>query len=137
MVVNSLKADELVPLLQENIATEARVMTDEVGQYVNLSDDPAEHGVVPHGTGEYVRQDDKTIHTNTIDGYFSIFKCGMKGVYQHCAKKHLHRYLAEFDFRYNHRAAHEIGDGERVAKALTEIAGKRFMYRDSSGVAAG
>ena len=71
-------------------------MTDEAGQYTHLKDEFAEHGVVGHGKGEYVRGD---IHTNTLEGYFSVFKRGMKGVYQHCAEKHLHRYLAEFDFR--------------------------------------
>lgn len=129
MVVDSLKAEALVPVLQENIFAETRVMTDEAGQYVNLSDDFAEHGVVRHGKGEYVRQDDKTIHTNTIEGYFSIFKREMKGTYQHCAKKHLHRYLAEFDFRYNHRIAHGVGDSERADRALLGIAGKRLTYR--------
>ena len=60
-----------------------------------------------HSAGEYVRGD---VHTNTVEGYFSIFKRGMKGVYQHCAEKHLHRYLAEFDFRYNNRVALGVND---------------------------
>ena len=129
MVVDSLKAETLVPILQENIAAEARVMTDEAGQYLKLSAKFAGHGVVQHGAGEYVRRDDRTIHTNTIEGYFSIFKRGMKGTYQHCAKKHLHRYLAEFDFRYNHRVAHGIGDSERANRALVGVTGKRLTYR--------
>ncbi len=79
-----------------------------------------------HSAGEYVRG---TVYTNTIEGVFSIFKRGMKGVYQHCAEKHLHRYLAEFDFRYNHRVALNIGDIERRDAALKGIEGKRLTYR--------
>ena len=75
-------------------------MTDEAGQYGSVGDKFIDHQTVDHGQEEYVRGD---VHTNTVEGYFSIFKRGMKGIYQHCGKQHLHRYLAEFDFRYNHR----------------------------------
>jgi hypothetical protein len=68
------------------------------------------------------------IHTNTVEGSFSIFKRGMKGVYQHCAEKHLHRYLAEFEFRYNNRAAKGVDDGARSYTALRSIVGKRLTY---------
>ena len=67
-----------------------------------------------------------------LEGYFSIFKRGMKGVYQHCSEKHLHRYLAEFDFRYNARLAKGVNDGQRAEKALKGVVGKRLTYRDSS-----
>ena len=83
-----------------------------------------------HATARRVRVA-ATIHTNTIEGYFSIFKRGMKGVYQHCGKKHLHRYLAEFDFRYNKRAANGVNDAERTMRALSGIVGKRLKYRNS------
>jgi hypothetical protein len=75
---------------------------------------------VNHRAEEYVRYEDgkPVIHTNTVEGYFSIFKRGMKGVYQHCSEKHLHRYLAEFDFRYNHRSALGVEDVERTTAAL-------------------
>ncbi len=125
MVVDDLKAATLVPILKERIAAGARIMTDEAGQYRFLNRDFAEHEFVSHGNGEYGRGD---IHTNTIEGYFSIFKRGMNGVYQHCAKRHLHRYLAEFDFRYNER---EVDDPERFTLLLTGAIGKRLMYRDS------
>ena len=69
------------------------------------------------------------VHTNSVEGYFSIFKRGMRGVYQHCGEKHLHRYLAEFDFRYNHRVKLGFNDGERAALAVKEAAGKRLTYR--------
>ena len=68
-------------------------------------------------------------HTNTIEGYFSIFKRGMKGIYQHCGEQHLHRYLAEFDFRYNHRIALGFTDADRAEIALAGIKGKRLTYR--------
>lgn len=130
MVVDDLRAKTLTPILTANIAREARVMTDEAGQYANLGTQFAEHGFVRHRHGEYGRGD---VHTNTVEGYFSIFKRGMKGVYQHCAKKHLHRYFAEFEFRYNHRNALGVEDRERARVALTGIAGKRLLYRDSLG----
>ena len=125
MVVESLKAADLLPILQANIASEARVMTDEAAQYGRLSASFAGHGVVRHGAGEYGRGE---IHTNTIEGSFSIFKRGMKGVYQHCGKQHLHRYLAEFEFRYNHRVANGFGDAARSVAALEGIKGKRLTY---------
>ncbi len=129
MVVDSLSAKALTPILRENIAKETRVMTDEAGQYQKLGNEFAGHGFTRHGQGEYVSLEDRTIHTNTIEGYFSIFKRGMKGVYQHCGKQHLHRYLAEFDFRYNNRSALGVGDKQRHQNALTGISGKRLTYQ--------
>jgi transposase-like protein len=129
MVVDNLKPATLTPILEENIAKEARVMTDEAGQYFHLNKSFSKHGVVRHGREEYVRQDAPHIHTNTIEGYFSIFKRGMKGTYQHCAKKHLHRYLAEFDFRYNNRVALGIDDTARAENVAKGLVGKRLTYR--------
>lgn len=126
MVVDDLKTATLLPILQENIAKEAVIYTDEAGQYKHLSRDFAGHDFVRHGQGEYGRG---TVHTNTIEGYFSIFKRGMKGVYQHCAKKHLHRYAAEFEFRYNNRSTNGIEDVERGEIALRAVIGKRLTYR--------
>jgi transposase-like protein len=126
MVVDDLKAKTLVPILRENIAAEAHIMTDEAGQYRFLSNDFADHDFVRHGAGEYGRGE---IHTNTIEGYFSIFKRGMKGVYQHCGKKHLHRYVAEYEFRYNHRSANGVEDQERARIALEGFKGKRLQYQ--------
>jgi len=126
MVVDDLSAKTLVPILQENIAKEATVMTDEAGQYGSLGDKFIEHQAVNHGQDEYVRG---IVHTNTVEGYFSVFKRGMKGVYQHCGKQHLHRYLAEFDFRYNNRVRLGVGDIERSENALRGIVGKRLTYR--------
>lgn len=129
MIVDDLKTATLLPILKDNIAREARVMTDEAGQYTKLGAEFAGHGFTRHGQGEYVDLVDRSIHTNTIEGAFSIFKRGMKGVYQHCGKQHLHRYVAEFDFRYNNRVKLGVGDTERAERALSGVVGKRLTYR--------
>jgi transposase-like protein len=131
MVVDNIRPATLAPIILENLDREARLMTDEAGHYLHVGRQFAEHGVVRHGQDEYVNADDRTIHTNTIEGYFSIFKRGMKGVYQHCGKKHLHRYLAEYDFRYSNRIALGVNDTARADRALMGIVGKRLKYRDS------
>lgn len=124
VVVDDLKTKTLVPILRANIAKEARVMTDEASHYRHLDQEFAEHHALRHGEGEYGRGE---AHTNTIEGFFSIFKRGMKGVYQHCGEQHLHRYLAEFDFRYCHR---RLTDAERTTAALRRIDGRRLTYGD-------
>ncbi len=129
MVVDDLKPATIAPILRDNMAKEARLMTDEGGHYLHIGREFADHGVVHHGREEYVSLADPTLHTNTIEGYFSIFKRGMKGVYQHCAKKHLHRYMAEFDFRYSNRVALGVDDQERAQRALQGVVGKRLTYR--------
>jgi len=113
-------------IVRDNISREARLHTDESRLYVGVGKEFAAHETVTHSHGEYVRGD---VHTNTVEGVFSIFKRGMKGIYQHCKEKHLHRYLAEYDFRYNNRVALGINDGERAALALKNAAGKRLTYR--------
>lgn len=128
-VVDDVKLGTLLPIIKENIAKEAVVLTDESNTYYSLKDHFSQHEHVRHSIGEYGYG---PIHTNTIEGYFSIFKRGMKGVYQHCSKKHLHRYMAEFDFRYNHRIANGFNDSQRATEALLGVVGKRLMYRDSS-----
>jgi hypothetical protein len=87
---------------------------------------PASHDAVNHGAKEYARGH---VTTNTVEGYYSIFKRGMKGIYQHCSEKHLQRYLAEFDFRYSNRVALGVNDGERAVLAMKGIEGKRLTYR--------
>ncbi len=113
-------------VVDENVHREARLHTDESKLYKKVGGRYAAHETVRHSAGEYVRDD---VHTNTIEGYFSIFKRGMKGIYQHCDEKHLHRYLAEYDFRYNHREALGFNDGERAARAIVNASGKRLTYR--------
>jgi transposase-like protein len=124
--INSASVDTIVPILRTNIIRESRLMTDKAPIYKNVGKEFAEHGTVDHSIDEYVRGE---IHSNTVEGYYSIFKRGMKGIYQHCAEKHLHRYLSEFDFRYTNRIACGIGDAERARRALEGIKGKRLTYR--------
>lgn len=131
-VIDTLKASEIAPILRDNIAKEARLLTDEAPRYRGHGKMFADHQSVNHKADEYVRPGEPEIHTNTVEGYFSIFKRGMKGVYQHCSKKHLHRYLAEYDFRYNNRSALGVGDWQRSDRLIAGIVGKRLMYRDSS-----
>ena len=119
----------MVPILRANIARETALMTDEAQFYKAVGKEFASHEAVNHGVKEYVRGD---VTTNTVDGYYSIFKRGMKGVYQHCKEKHLHRYLAEFDFRYSNRIALGINDGERAVLAMKGIEGKRLTYRPTN-----
>jgi transposase-like protein len=104
-VENTTKG-EVLPIVKANLERETHVMTDEAGQYRTLGQHFAKHDAVDHSREEYAYTDRKTgakIGTNTVEGYYSIFKRGMRGVYQHCGEKHLHRYLAEFDFRYSNR----------------------------------
>lgn len=120
------KADKgtVTEIVNQNVSREARLMTDESRLYAAV--DVASHEQVKHTAGEYARGD---VTTNSVEGYFSVFKRGMKGVYQHCSEKHLHRYLAEFDFRFNNRLSKGIHDTERTQKALLKIEGKRLTYR--------
>jgi ISXO2-like transposase domain len=90
----------------------------------------ASHETVKHSDDEYVRYEgERVVSTNTVEGYYSIFKRGMKGVYQHCSERHLHRYLAEFDFRYSNRVRLGVDDVERAARVVKGVAGKRLTYR--------
>jgi transposase-like protein len=130
VVVDDLKMRTLRPILLANIHPDSSVMTDEAGQYRRLGWHFARHDFVSHKADEYVRYEKgRVITTNTVEGFFSIFKRGMKGIYQHCSERHLQRYLAEFDFRYNERG---VTDSERTEVALRGSIGKRLKYRDSS-----
>lgn len=126
--IDKANRENIAPIVAANIRRESTLMTDEAKHYQRVGRYFADHQTVHHRSKEYVRGD---AYTNTIEGYFSIFKRGMKGVYQHCSEKHLHRYLAEFDFRYNERAALGVEDGERATRALRGVVGKRLLYRDS------
>ena len=116
----------IYPIVPENIRRESRLMTDKAHHYRAVGEFFADHGSVAHERDEYVRGD---IHTNTVEGFYSIFKRGMKGVYQHCKEKHLHRYLAEFDFRYSNRVARGVNDIARADRTLKGIVGKRLTYQ--------
>ena len=113
-------------IVRENVHRESRLHTDESRLYSRIGEEYAAHETVQHTADEYVRGD---VTTNTIENYFSVFKRGMRGVYQHCSEKHLHRYLAEFDFRYNNRIALGTNDVMRAEILATSIKGKRLTYR--------
>lgn len=130
--IGSASVAEVVPIVRQNIRRESTLMTDEGRHYVNVGKEFAAHGSVEHTADEYVRypQDGgPVIHSNTVENYYSVFKRGMKGVYQHCKEKHLHRYLAEFDFRYSNRVALGVDDETRALRALAGMTGKRLTYR--------
>jgi transposase-like protein len=128
--IDSTSVADIAPLVNANIARESQFMTDEARHYMEIGRGFADHGAVNHSRDEYVRRDgERMISTNTVEGYYSIFKRGMKGVYQHCSEKHLHRYLAEFDFRYSNRVALSVNDGERADLAVRGASGKRLTYR--------
>lgn len=129
VVIDNYSQKDIQTVVYANLHREAHLRTDESKMYVSVGPSFASHLSVNHGKGEYVNRQDATIHTNTIEGYFSIFKRGMRGVYQHCAKKHLHRYLAEFDFRYSMRSALGVDDQTRTVEALRGVVGKRLTYK--------
>ncbi len=133
---DAINATTIAPLLAKHVASEATLMTDGAHFYKKTGKAFAGHLVVDHARGEYVRKGNATIHTNTIEGFFGIFKRGMKGVYQHCGSQHLQRYMNEFDFRYTNRIATGVNDDQRAEIALLGIAGKRLTYRRTASLAA-
>jgi hypothetical protein len=124
--VPNVTGDTFKPILNRQVLEEAHLMTDDAGQYRHMSEEVAKHEFVAHSIGEYVRGD---VHTNTVEGFFSIFKRGIYGVYQHVSIAHLHRYTTKFDFRYNYREKLGYDDFMRADAALKGIAGKRLTYR--------
>lgn len=120
----------LKQIIRENVDPNAHVMTDDFGGYHGLKKESRRHSTIRHSWKIYARKEgDVLISTNTIEGYFSILKRGINGVYHHVGKQHLHRYLSEFDFRYNSRF---VEDGERSLLAIKKVAGRRLTYQDSS-----
>lgn len=128
--VDHATVPNIAGIVATNVNRETVLNTDESRLYTKIGAEFAGHETVNHGAEEYVRGN---TYTNTVEGVFSIFKRGMKGIYQHCSEKHLHRYLAEFDFRYNNRVALGIGDQSRAETALVGAKGKRLTYRRTGG----
>lgn len=124
--IDRANASTLRKVLVTQVDRKSALMTDEAKYYKKTGKEFASHETVNHSKDEYVRGE---AHTNTIEGIFSVFKRGMVGVYQHCGEQHLKRYLAEFDFRYNHRAALKITDEMRAEALLKGIEGRRLTYR--------
>lgn len=126
--VPAVTASTLRPIMEAQIDAASAVYSDDGG--ARTSRMFAGHASVNHSIGEYVRGD---VHTNTIEGYFSIMKRGITGVYHHVSPQHLKRYLAEFDFRYNERTALNVTDAERAVKAVAGVVGKRITYQQTHG----
>jgi hypothetical protein len=128
--VSGTAAADLLPVIKVHVSSASFVMTDEAGQYAHLGKHFAGHDFTTHSAGEYGRG---YIHTNTVEGFYSIFKRGMVGIYQHCAEHHLHRYVAEFDFRYNNRIRRGVDDALRADLIVVGAKGKRLTYRTVVG----
>lgn len=134
-VVDRLNTETITAIVSENVAREAHLMTDEAAHYTRVGKTQASHGVTRHRAEEYVRAGDPLIHSNTVEGFYSIFKRGMRGVYQHASKRHLHRYVAEFDFRYSNRVGLGVNDLARADILLAGVVGKRLTYQTTRGQA--
>jgi transposase-like protein len=124
LVVPDVTAKSLKTAIRRNVDRRARLMTDEGKGYIGLDKEFAAHETVNHTSKEYVRGD---VYTNTVEGYFGLLKKGINGIYHSVSTKHLHRYVAEFEFRWNHR---DLRDGQRVVAAIEAADGKRLRYRD-------
>lgn len=126
--VGRANVDNVAEIVRKNVAKESRLHTDESRLYRAVGKEFASHEAVNHGQKEYARGD---VSTNAIESYFSVFKRGMRGTYQHCGERHLHRYLAEFDFRFNNRSALGVEDNARTVAALKGVSGKRLTYQQA------
>ncbi len=124
--LDNITAEDVRPHLTVNISRRSTLATDEATWYTDAGKEFPEHLTVAHRRKEYGRG---RASTNTVEGYFSIFKRGMKGIYQHCSEKHLHRYLAEFDFRYSNRVKLGVHDAERTQRVIRGAEGRRLYYR--------
>lgn len=127
--LNDATKETVRDVLVRNADRASTLYTDESRLYTETGGEYGTHRTVKHSAKEYARKEGEVVvHTNTIEGVFSVFKRGMVGVYQHCGEAHLHRYLAEFDFRYNRRTALKVTDTERAEDAIRGAAGKRLTY---------
>jgi transposase-like protein len=133
IVIDKLNAETTWAILREYVAKEARLYTDEAHHYKRPAKAYADYQTVNHAQDEYVSRENPEVHSNTVENYYSVFKRGMKGTYQHCARRHLGRYCVEFDFRYSNRVALGIGDQERADRILAGVKGKRLTYRTTNG----
>jgi transposase-like protein len=127
--IDNADSANIVPIVKANVAKETTIATDEANYYAQLNRDYY-HGTVNHSQDEWVVGE---FHTNSAEGYFSHFKRSVRGTYTHISEKHLHRYLAEFDFRYSNRSKLGVDDEKRTERALRGIVGKRLTYRRTRG----
>jgi transposase-like protein len=124
--INRASVPDILPIVRENVAKESRLHTDEARHYEKVGTQFVAHETVNHAAEEYARGD---VTTNSVEGFFSVFKRGMFGIYQHCGENHLHRYLTEFDFRHSNRSKLGVEDVERAERALKGAVGRRLTYR--------
>jgi transposase-like protein len=128
--VAEANADTVARIIRDNVDPRSKLHTDRSSIYKKVGKEFADHQSVDHSSKEYVRYEGgEAIHNNSCESYFSVFKRGMKGVYQHCSEKHLHRYLAEFEFRFNNRVALGVGDEARADNLIAQVSGKRLTYQ--------
>jgi transposase-like protein len=128
--VENATVAEVRDVLVRNVRRDSELHTDESKLYVETGKEFASHHTVKHSAKEYVRYEgERIVHSNTVENVFSVFKKGMSGVYQHCSEAHLHRYLSEFEFRYNRRSRLGVEDTERVANIIVGTGGKRLLYK--------
>lgn len=124
--VDRVNAATLKPYLEQHVAADTNLMTDEASAYTKLGRHFASHGIVQHGKGEYARGH---VNTNSAESSFALLKRGLRGVFHHVAERHLQRYVTEFDFRWNYRVKNGYEDRDRAAALLSQIGGKRLTYR--------
>jgi transposase-like protein len=128
--IANVTAATIRPIILSAVSQQSRLHTDEMRVYPTFDWRFAQHETVVHSAEEYVRGD---VHTNSVEGFFAILKCGIYGTYHHISEAHLGRYLHEFDFRSNHRIQLGFDDATRAALAVKGIAGKRLTYRPANG----
>ena len=134
--LNDATKETVREVLVRNVTRDTVLYTDESRLYTETGTEYATHRTVKHSAKEYARREgDVVVHSNTIENVFSVFKRGMIGIYQHCGEAHLHRYLAEFDFRYNRRTALKVSDRERTDDLIRGTAGKRLTYNQTGQAA--
>jgi transposase-like protein len=124
--VANVTPETLRPIVEKHASKASHLRTDEAHRYKAIGPEFASHETVAHSMDEYVRGD---AHTNTIEGYYSLLKRGIYGCYFHVSEAHLHRYLAEFDFRYSNRIALGVDDTERTERLIRGIIGRRLTYK--------
>ena len=129
--VETIRVADIRKTVLTHLSIDTNLVTDEAHHYRHVGRLYASHETVNHSKHEYGRGH---VYTNTVEGFFSIFKRGMTGIYQHCSEKHLQRYLNEFDFRYSNRIALGTNDASRTDAALIGAIGKRLYYRQPHGI---
>jgi ISXO2-like transposase domain len=129
--VGNADKETINQIVRDNVHPETRLHTDEANVYKGVGKEFAAHETVTHADDEYVRGD---VTTNSVEGFFGVFKRGMKGVYQHCGEKYLARYVTEFEFRHNTRAKLGFNDDDRATLAIKGAAGKRLVLRQPKGI---